>query len=78
MYLGNLVELANRNELYERLRHPYTAALMSAVRLRLPGAPRRAGSRPHIGRRSSAWHVRQPAADQMRPAPRVAPSRAAE
>src|SRR5207302_9819691 len=27
MYLGNLVDLASRNDLYERPRHPYTVAL---------------------------------------------------
>jgi len=45
MYLGNLVELASRNDLYERPRHPYTVALLSAVPLPEPAKRTAEGGR---------------------------------
>jgi oligopeptide/dipeptide ABC transporter ATP-binding protein len=44
MYLGKLVELADRDELYSRPRHPYTVALLSAVPVPEP-VPRLDGQR---------------------------------
>ena len=45
LYLGRMMELASRDELYAAPRHPYTRALMAAVPI---PDPDREESRPHI------------------------------
>jgi len=41
MYLGRIVEIGTRDEIFSRPRHPYTQALLSAVPVPQPGLERR-------------------------------------
>jgi peptide/nickel transport system ATP-binding protein/oligopeptide transport system ATP-binding protein len=60
MYLGHLVELADRDDLYARPRHPYTVALMSAVPAPEPAPRTAAGRRERRGRIRLAGDVPSP------------------
>jgi oligopeptide/dipeptide ABC transporter ATP-binding protein len=40
MYLGKIVEVGPTEALFERAQHPYTRALLSAIPVRDPDAPR--------------------------------------
>src|SRR5260370_22999144 len=45
LYLGRVMEIASRDELYGRARHPYTQALISAIPI---PDPDRAASNPRV------------------------------
>ena len=58
LYLGRMMELADRDALYATPRHPYTKALISAVPIpdpqaRAPQAPHRAHRRPALAARAA-------------------------
>jgi len=48
MYLGKIVELSDKRELFERPRHPYTQALLSAIPVPEPGLGKEARSGARI------------------------------
>ena len=50
MYLGRIVEQGPADEVYERPKHPYTEALLSAIPVPNPAAPARARAHRAAGR----------------------------
>ena len=79
MYLGRIVELGTRDEVFDNPRHPYTEALLSSVPIPDPVAPRRPAPDPAHRRRAVARRpaVRLPLPPALPGGPRGAVSRRA-
>ncbi len=79
LFLGRIVELANRDALYDDPRHPYTKALLAAVPIPDPKHEREKPRVPHTGELPSPLDTRSqliflkskmiddPGAEQYRP-----------
>ena len=68
MYLGRIVELAERQTLFRRQEHPYTEALMSAILSRNPGCAAASASsqgRCVLSPVNPTVRCRQPSRQQM-------------
>ena len=57
MYLGRIVEIADRDQLYEKPRHPYTISLLSAVPVPNPAKERERRRVPLYGEISSGTAI---------------------
>ena len=70
MYLGKIIELGTREQVYGAPMHPYTQALLSAVPIESPGPARKARSGSCSRATSRAPPTRRPAAVSARAAGR--------